>query len=164
MLQITKNHPFERLSLDFLAQLAKCLGINDCKQLVDKTYWASVYHIPKAVVNEIDKAMKSFLWSHGGSSNGRAKIAWKIVCRPKCQGGLAKVNDSWVWKKLLELRDSMKPHIFYKIGNGNNTSVWFDKWNQHGPLSKFITKKDIYDARFKESDTIADLIDEGIWL
>ncbi|GJZ52876.1 reverse transcriptase domain-containing protein, partial [Tanacetum coccineum] len=44
------------------------------------------------------------------------------------------------------------------------TSVWFDKWNQHGPLSKLITMKDIYDARFIENGTIADLIDEGRWL
>ncbi|GKA26888.1 RNA-directed DNA polymerase, eukaryota, reverse transcriptase zinc-binding domain protein [Tanacetum coccineum] len=78
--------------------LAKCLVIKDCKQLVEKVkerigywknrflsyagrvqlisfvlaslqiYWASVYLIPKTMVNEIDKEMKAFLWSHGGGS------------------------------------------------------------------------------------------------
>nr|GEX18988.1 hypothetical protein [Tanacetum cinerariifolium] len=98
--------------------LAKCLSVNDCRQLIDKvkerigdwknrflsyagrlqlissvlasiqTYWASVYLIPKTVAKEIDKVMKNFLWSHGCSNGGKAKIAWKVVCRPNDQGGL----------------------------------------------------------------------------
>ncbi|GKB79744.1 RNA-directed DNA polymerase, eukaryota, reverse transcriptase zinc-binding domain protein, partial [Tanacetum coccineum] len=112
--EILKAIPFSigKLPMKYLKVplLAKCLGISDCKQLVDKvkdrigdwknrflsyaerlqlissvlaslhTYWASVYLIPKVVVNEIDKTMKTFLWSHGGGNNGRAKVAWKVVC------------------------------------------------------------------------------------
>nr|GEW39531.1 hypothetical protein [Tanacetum cinerariifolium] len=65
--------------------LAKCLGINDCKQLVDKTYWASVYLIPKAVVNEIDK----------------------VVCRPKDQGGLG-IKPLREWNEVLHMKNLWK--------------------------------------------------------
>ncbi|GKA37251.1 hypothetical protein Tco_0723816 [Tanacetum coccineum] len=72
-------------------------------------------------------------------------------------------NDSWGWKKLLEIKDRMEPHIFYNIGNASKTSVWFDIWNQKGPLLNFITKRDIYDASFTASDRVADLIKNGRW-
>ncbi|GJW63724.1 hypothetical protein Tco_0115608 [Tanacetum coccineum] len=72
-------------------------------------------------------------------------------------------NDSWGWKKLLELRNVIKPYVFHKIGNGKNIFVWYDKWNQKGPLSKFISTRDIHAARFNENDKVADLIEEGRW-
>ncbi|GJZ06511.1 RNA-directed DNA polymerase, eukaryota, reverse transcriptase zinc-binding domain protein [Tanacetum coccineum] len=169
--------------------LAKCLGVND------------------SIVKEIDKVMKNFLWDSSGSGNGRAKIAWKVVCRPKDQGGLGikplnewnevllmkniwkimeqkqtlwvqwvnkvklkgrsvwdidiDVNDSWGWKKLMELRDRIKPHIFHNIGNGKSTYVWYDKWHQLGPLSNIITRREIYDARFKDNDCVFDMIENN---
>ncbi|GJW50193.1 RNA-directed DNA polymerase, eukaryota, reverse transcriptase zinc-binding domain protein [Tanacetum coccineum] len=186
--------------------LAKCLGVNDCRILIEKvksrvgdwrnrflsyagrvqlitsvlasmqTYWAAVYLLPKAIVKEINKVMKNFLWDSSGSGNGRAKISWKVVCRPKDQGGLGikplnewnedidiNVNDSWGWKKLMELRDRIKPHIFHNIGNGKSTSVWYDKWHQLGPLSNIITRREIYDARFKDNDCVFDMIKNGRW-
>ncbi|GKA14637.1 RNA-directed DNA polymerase, eukaryota, reverse transcriptase zinc-binding domain protein [Tanacetum coccineum] len=169
--------------------LAKCLGVND------------------SIVKEINKVMKNFLWDSSGSGNGRAKIAWKVVCRPKDQGGLGikplnewnevllmkniwkiveqkqtlwvqwvnrvklkgrsvwdidiDVNDSWGLKKLMELRDRIKPHIFHNIGNGKSTSVWYDKWHQLGPLSNIITRREIYDARFKDNDCVFDMIENN---
>ncbi|GJU01456.1 RNA-directed DNA polymerase, eukaryota, reverse transcriptase zinc-binding domain protein [Tanacetum coccineum] len=73
------------------------------------------------------------------------------------------VNDSWGWKKLMELRDRIKPHIFHNIGNGKSTSVWYDKWHQLGPLSNIITRREIYDARFKDNDCVFDMIENGRW-
>ncbi|GJZ45128.1 pentatricopeptide repeat-containing protein [Tanacetum coccineum] len=174
-----------------------------------ENYWPSIYLIPKTVVKEIDKVMKNFLWSHGGNNCGKAKIAWKVVYRPKDQGGLGikplrewnevllmthiwkiieqkqnlwvqwvnrvklkgrniwdieiDANDSWGWKMLMGLREKIKPRIFHNIGNGGNTSVWFDKWDHNGPLSNFRTKRDIYDARFKIKDMVVDLIEETRW-
>ncbi|GJZ89296.1 hypothetical protein Tco_0661078 [Tanacetum coccineum] len=72
-------------------------------------------------------------------------------------------NDSWGWKKFMELRSKMKPHVFHKIGNGEITSVWYDKWNLCGPLSNFIYRRDIYDARFSDNDCVANLIEDGRW-
>ncbi|XP_071739002.1 uncharacterized protein [Rutidosis leptorrhynchoides] len=122
--------------------LAKRLGVGDCKILVDK-------------VREKTK---------GQNCKGSAKVAWKLICRPKKQGGLGlrplnewndvllmkqvwkilskkesiwwqwinrvklkgkdywdinhESSDSWGWRKMLVLRDVMKPHIF-KDSNGD---------------------------------------------
>ncbi|GJX99346.1 RNA-directed DNA polymerase, eukaryota, reverse transcriptase zinc-binding domain protein [Tanacetum coccineum] len=219
--------------------LAKCLGVNDCKILIEKvknkigdwrnrflsyagrfqlisfvlasmqTYWASVYLLPKTIVKESNRVMKDFLWDNTGNGNGKSKITWKVVCRPKDQGGLGikpldkwnevllmksiwkivdqkqtlwvqwvnrvklkgrsiwdidiDVNDSWGGKKLMELRNKIKPRVFHNIGNGKNTSVWYDKWNQFGPLSNTITRREIYDARFKDNDCVSELIENGSW-
>ncbi|GJY32854.1 RNA-directed DNA polymerase, eukaryota, reverse transcriptase zinc-binding domain protein [Tanacetum coccineum] len=153
--------------------LAKCLGINDCRHLIDRVKeiigdWKNRFLSNAGRVQLISSVLASI---HDGNNSGRAKIAWNVVCRPKDQGGIGSNiwdieiddNDSWDWKKLIEIRDKMKPHIFCKIGNGSNTSAWFDRWNQKGALSNFITKKDIYDASLNSSDKVAGLIEEGRW-
>jgi hypothetical protein len=113
--------------------LAKCLGVADCQMLIDKVkgkvhdwknrclsyagrvqliasvlsamqvYWASVYMLPKTVINDIDKILKGFLWNQGDSSNGKAKLAWKIVCRPKNQGGLG-FKSLKEWNEVLMMK------------------------------------------------------------
>ncbi|GKE60949.1 hypothetical protein Tco_1511316, partial [Tanacetum coccineum] len=125
--------------------LAKRLGIKDCKCLLDSVenrincwrnkflsyvgriqliasvlstmhqYWASIYILPLTVVKELGKIFKKFLWNPGGPIQGKARVAWKIVCRPKEQGGLGfkplhKWNEvllvSQLWK-LIDKRESL---------------------------------------------------------
>ncbi|GJR45485.1 RNA-directed DNA polymerase, eukaryota, reverse transcriptase zinc-binding domain protein [Tanacetum coccineum] len=156
--------------------LAKCLGVNYCKVLIERVQKRIVYLLPKTVVKEINKVMK-FLWGSSGNSSGKAKTTWKVVCMPKDQGGLGikplgewnevlLMKNLWKilgWKKLMELRCKLKPHVLHSIGNGQNTSVWYDKWHQCGPLSDNISRREIYDARFQDDDCVADLIDNGRW-
>nr|GEY70527.1 hypothetical protein [Tanacetum cinerariifolium] len=87
---------------------------------------------------------------------GKAKIAWKTLCKPKCQGGLGfKELGKWnevlltkhvwniathkeslcvKWVHIVKLKDKAKQRIEYIVGNGNMTSAWYDKWNDMGPL------------------------------
>ncbi|GKB20800.1 RNA-directed DNA polymerase, eukaryota, reverse transcriptase zinc-binding domain protein, partial [Tanacetum coccineum] len=59
-------------------------------------YWASMFKLPKTVVKEVNSILKRFLWSNDDSAKGKAKIAWKNVCRPKEYGGLGIKNiESW---------------------------------------------------------------------
>ena len=44
--------------------------------------------LPSSVVEDLDRLFKRFLWNAGDSAKGKARIAWKVVCRPKEQGGL----------------------------------------------------------------------------
>ncbi|CAH1432193.1 unnamed protein product [Lactuca virosa] len=53
-----------------------------------QVYWFSVLLIPKTTIKDIEKVFKGFLWSGGELKKGSAKIAWKMVCRPKDEGGL----------------------------------------------------------------------------
>ncbi|GJV71144.1 hypothetical protein Tco_1491139 [Tanacetum coccineum] len=63
---------------------------------VMQIYRAFVMMLPKTNVKEINKLMKSFLWSHGKRSKGKAKIAWSVACCPKNEGGIGlKLLDKW---------------------------------------------------------------------
>ena len=98
--------------------LSKQLGVNDCKSLIESVeerincwknnclsyagkmqliayvlsamqqYWASVYILPATVIKDLEKLFKRFLWSSGKSAQGKARVAWSLVCRPKDQEGL----------------------------------------------------------------------------
>ncbi|GJV24580.1 putative reverse transcriptase domain-containing protein [Tanacetum coccineum] len=107
--------------------ITKKIGVNDCKQLVDKvkkklndwknknlsyagvdcfSSWfyasllGSVFLLPKIVIKDIESCFKKFLWNSGDSCKGKAKIAWLDVCKPKDQGGLG-FKSLELWNKTL---------------------------------------------------------------
>ena len=43
---------------------------------------------------------------------------------------------SWNWRKLLKIRDLVRPFIKHVIGDGESTSFWHDHWHSYGPLSR----------------------------
>ncbi|GJW00473.1 RNA-directed DNA polymerase, eukaryota, reverse transcriptase zinc-binding domain protein [Tanacetum coccineum] len=72
-------------------------------------------------------------------------------------------SDSWGWKNILLIRDKIKPFVWYKIGNGKDTSMWHDKWCNIGPLDRFISNIDVYNAKLDNEARVADLIQDGVW-
>nr|GEZ16883.1 hypothetical protein [Tanacetum cinerariifolium] len=53
-----------------------------------QVYWASVFILPTAIVNDIERLMRDFLWNFGVFKRGKACISWNSVCKPKVEGGL----------------------------------------------------------------------------
>ena len=51
-----------------------------------------------------------------------------------------------------------------KIGNGKEILVWYDKQCTIGPFSKFITRRDLYDARFDANATVEDMVRDNQWI
>ncbi|KAL0298171.1 UNVERIFIED_CONTAM: hypothetical protein Sangu_3156700 [Sesamum angustifolium] len=43
-------------------------------------------------------------------------------------------RGAWGWRKMLELRDTLLPHIRFKVGTGESFSLWHDPWHCLGPL------------------------------
>lgn len=74
-----------------------------------------------------------------------------------------KESDSWMWKNILRLRANARKHIFYKIGSGQKTSVWYDWWNGNGPLCDIICNNKILEAGFSLEHTVSDMIINGSW-
>jgi hypothetical protein len=69
-----------------------------------------------------------------------------------------KEGISWGWLKLLQLRDIVRPFFWTKIGNGNNTSLWYDSWCSQFPLIRYLTPRDITREGFSIHSCVADLV------
>ncbi|KAL0386432.1 UNVERIFIED_CONTAM: LINE-1 retrotransposable element O protein [Sesamum latifolium] len=50
-----------------------------------QVYWAMAFILPKHVIKEIEKSLRSFLWK-GNTDGGSAKVSWQQVCRPVSEG------------------------------------------------------------------------------
>ncbi|XP_071712463.1 uncharacterized protein [Rutidosis leptorrhynchoides] len=72
-------------------------------------------------------------------------------------------SDSWGWRQLLALRDKEKPHVAHVIGNGINTSVWFDNWSSIGYLDQMVTRRDRFQARMGDNLKVAHIILDNQW-
>ncbi|GJU07175.1 putative RNA-directed DNA polymerase, eukaryota, reverse transcriptase zinc-binding domain protein [Tanacetum coccineum] len=77
-----------------------------------------------------------------------------------------KVRDSFSWnlKQILKLRDSVRKFIGYKIGNGIDCFVWYDRWHSNGPLCRLISNHIISSCGFDLNAKVADLICENNWI
>ncbi|KAJ9552900.1 hypothetical protein OSB04_016945 [Centaurea solstitialis] len=63
-------------------------------------YWMAIFLLPSGVVHDLEKLFRDFLWTQGDSSQGRCKVAWSMVCRPKECGGLG-FRRLAVWNRAL---------------------------------------------------------------
>nr|XP_043611422.1 uncharacterized protein LOC122583015 [Erigeron canadensis] len=70
---------------------------------------------------------------------------------------------SWGWRKILLLRDTIRPYIWKNIGNGLSTLVWNDTWNERCPLRNFISTRDIMRAGFRLDSNITDVLSNDQW-
>ncbi|GJR89610.1 uncharacterized protein Tco_0213621 [Tanacetum coccineum] len=173
-------------------------------------YWASVFLLPKRITDDIEQAMRGFLWCQGEMKKGRAKVAWNVVCLPKNEGGLGVKNlesfnialmttdiwniitrkdsmwvrwiyayklkgrnfwdvppragMSWGWRKILQIRDRVRPYIWYSLGNGRSTSAWYDMWCNQSPLCHYLSTRNITRDGFLLDSCVADVVQEGYWL
>ncbi|GKD29235.1 RNA-directed DNA polymerase, eukaryota, reverse transcriptase zinc-binding domain protein [Tanacetum coccineum] len=134
------------------------------------------------VLKEINNLLMGFLWCNGELSRDKEKIAWKKICKPKSHGGLglkdleiwnkallnfwkvsADTNDSWGWKNLLEIRDEISKHVWYKLGDGMKTLLWYDNWCEMGPLCRIVLNRSIYSARLTRDMVVVDMVNNGEW-
>jgi hypothetical protein len=52
-------------------------------------FWLSVFPIPTLIISKITILCRNFLWTGNTLRNASALVAWKRVCFPKDEGGLA---------------------------------------------------------------------------
>lgn len=66
-----------------------------------------------------------------------------------------KPGQSHSWQAMLKIREEVEQEIFWKTNRGNS-SFWFDKWNEHGPLYELLENTLIY-----QHITIKDVFQHG---
>ncbi|XP_074288589.1 uncharacterized protein LOC141613746 [Silene latifolia] len=127
----------------------KRLGILDCQSLVDKVtaritslgtkhlsyagritliksvlsnlhnYWARIFILPKAVLNQIDALCRAFLWHGQENKETPTLVSWKQVCKPRRKGGLG-LKNLQLWNialmgkyvRICAVKNQLKPWIF----------------------------------------------------
>lgn len=50
---------------------------------------------------------------------------------------------SWMWKKMLKLRDVAKTFHTKAVGNGHHASFWFHRWSELGALSDWLGEREV---------------------
>ncbi|GJV27431.1 RNA-directed DNA polymerase, eukaryota, reverse transcriptase zinc-binding domain protein [Tanacetum coccineum] len=151
----------------------------DCKPMIEKVknriYWASVFLLPKNVIDEINKVLKGFLWCNGDLTRvllikqlwnvaSKKNTLWvKWITTEKLKGRSiwevsADSNSSAGWKDLLRLRDRVKVHLIWKIDNGETVNAWSDKWDTLGPICDIVSYRDIHEAELSSNTSVAQLV------
>jgi hypothetical protein len=104
----------------------------------------SVYLLPKAIVNQLDKIRRKFFWQGGRTKRKYHLVKWEVICKSKKKGGLGikdlkRMNVSllckWWWK--LEKEEGLWQQIvrFKYMSNKSihevshkldDSPMWFD--------------------------------------
>ncbi|KAJ9561653.1 hypothetical protein OSB04_006813 [Centaurea solstitialis] len=79
-------------------------------------YWMAIFSFPAAVLLEIERLIRDFLWSRGESSRGRYRVAWSDICSPLRAGGLG-IKNLAMWNKAL-----LAKHVWNLASN--HDSLW----------------------------------------
>ncbi|GKA24834.1 putative reverse transcriptase domain, reverse transcriptase zinc-binding domain protein, partial [Tanacetum coccineum] len=104
---------------------------------------------------------------------GSIHVYWALVFIIPLDHFNSALMVSHVWK-LLTLKESLwvkwihkyklKGRIFWsKIGDGSQTSLWFDRWCDIGPLCYMISTRDMYRAGLTPLSKVKDIIYNGSW-
>ncbi|KAJ9562767.1 hypothetical protein OSB04_007927 [Centaurea solstitialis] len=67
-------------------------------------------------------------------------------------------NSSWIWRKLLELREQVRPFFLSYIGDGKTVNAWEDKWILLGSLSSLIPYRFFHREGFNKSSKVEDVV------
>ncbi|GJU68020.1 RNA-directed DNA polymerase, eukaryota, reverse transcriptase zinc-binding domain protein [Tanacetum coccineum] len=169
--------------------LVKYLGVSlissrllnkDCKILVEKARnriadWKNKSLSFAGIISDIQQLIRGFIWCNGEYKRGKVKVAWEDICLPKKEGGLGlrsldvfnlALMSAHIWNIVSNkesLWERMRPFFRVQIGNGLNTSLWYDMWCSISPLSRFLTPRDIAREGFSLQTHVADLMLNGVW-
>lgn len=67
-----------------------------------------------------------------------------------------------MWKKILKLRDMAQQFYKVDIGNGSNTSFWFDCWSELGAILKLLGDRGVIDMGIRRGATVEEaLLSDG---
>ena len=89
------------------------------------------------------------LWSKWIRSNLlRKKRFWEV--NVKSQAG------SWIWKKMLKLREVAKTFHMKAVGNGRHTSFWYDRWSNLGVMSEFLGERGVIEMGIRREATVVE--------
>lgn len=70
------------------------------------------------------------------------------------QVNLKTQTGSWMWRKMLKLRNVAKVFYMKEIGNGRHTSHWYEKLSARGVLSDLLGERGVIDMGIRREATV----------
>lgn len=151
----TFGEVLERVNSKLAGWKGKCLSLAGRLTLTKAVlasipiHTMSVISMPQALLNDLDKVSRSFLWGSTREKRKQHLIAWKRVCMPKKEGGLGikrarDMNKALLAKlgwRLLHDHISLWARVLrkkYKVGDMHNMawmvpkSCWSSTWRSVG--------------------------------
>lgn len=116
------------------------------------TYWFSLFQIPAAIVNKLEKMRRRFLW--GGKIGNGAKrtmhaLSWNKLCAPKRCGGLGlksiKLRNNillarWAWRAYKERGSFWNEVMVSRYGRQWNYNLSLVNTKECSPIVKSIVR------------------------
>lgn len=100
-------------------------------------------------------AQSSSIWVAWVDSNWlKRRSLWNISIPKVC---------SWSWKKLLNLRETAKKFLNFKVGEGTSISLWFDLRHPAGRLLDTYGFRIVYDTGNSLDALLSSVIKDGKW-
>ncbi|XP_071704187.1 uncharacterized protein [Rutidosis leptorrhynchoides] len=135
-----------------------------------QVYWCSIFILPDAIIKDIEKVIRGFLWCQGDLKKGKAKVKWEDLCLPKNEGGLG-IKRLKFWNVAL-----ITSHVWRILKN--EESLWV-KWIHAYHLStrnfwdvpvkadiswsEVISWRDIFQAGFNTNTLLCNIVDQNQW-
>ncbi|XP_058764404.1 uncharacterized protein LOC131637850 [Vicia villosa] len=94
-------------------QLVKAVGF------AIANYWMQCYPIPKSVLQNIQVACRTFIWTGGTAPSRKFPISWNTICKPMDKGGLNILNLE-IWNTITMMK------LLWGL-NRKNDCLWV-KW------------------------------------
>lgn len=102
------------------------------------------------------------------------KLIWRMISGDSLWGKWIKNNllkkrsfweiksntqmGSWMWRKMLKIREIAKNFYRMEIGNGRHVSFWYDKWSDKGVLIDLLGDRGFIAMGIKKEETVEDVI------
>ncbi|GJZ24374.1 RNA-directed DNA polymerase, eukaryota, reverse transcriptase zinc-binding domain protein [Tanacetum coccineum] len=129
------------------------LRVKDCKSLVEKLCRHTGLLFFSFLRLLLKKLIASLKVSYGAKVKRlKGRNVWEVPSDD---------NASWGWRKLMELREQVRPHIRHCLGNGESTNMWHDYWCDIGPNDEIVTRRQIFSAGFQNNATVASMFGDG---
>ncbi|KAL0439708.1 UNVERIFIED_CONTAM: LINE-1 retrotransposable element O protein [Sesamum latifolium] len=113
------------------------LKVDMLKYLGNKFVGQSVGGLGIRDIHALNKGLMSrHLWRIIMADRSSIWVDWIIHYRLR-ESSVWTISDrtgTCGWRKLVRLREWLRPIIFYPIGDGTSFSLWHDPWHKQGPL------------------------------
>ncbi|XP_056848880.1 uncharacterized protein LOC108820129 [Raphanus sativus] len=160
--RILMNFPFAEGILPVrylgLPLMTKSMRRQDYMPLIEKV--RAVFRLPSKCLKEIESICTSFLWSGPQLKAGGDSLwgKWSNIYLLK-KKSFSEINSntqsgSWMWRKMLKLRDVAKRFFKKEIGNGRHISFWYDNWSELGIISDLLGDRGMMGLGIRKNATL----------